>query len=174
MAIPLLFVFQLICVGWKMPHKKKAVWPRETSFIYWNNALGGIHFFMLLQWEVLNVRPGKVDLQFIVKAFLKKRAGGRSFFIAKIFQFLRANLMKAIQKFVKIRKSVKNWMNLSIMKVEMVVSGVMQVVTINCESILPGLNDFMHSIRMWCSFKFPSFLPSNSWHSTDLHSQTTF
>ena len=30
-------------------------------------------------------------------------------------------------------------MNLSIMKVEAVVSGVMRAVTINCESILPGL-----------------------------------
>ena len=27
------------------------------------------------------VRPGKVDLQFIVKAFSKMHAGGRSFFI---------------------------------------------------------------------------------------------
>ena len=62
------------------------------------------------------------------------RAGGHfSFFIAKKFQFLRTNLMKAI------RKPVKNWMNLSIMKVEAVVSGVIQAVTINCESILPGL-----------------------------------
>ena len=71
------------------------------------------------------------------------RAGGHfSFFIAKNFQFLRTNLMKAIQKFVKIRKPIKNLMNLSIMKVEAVVSGVMRAVTINCESILPGLTNY--------------------------------
>ena len=33
------------------------------------------------------IRPGKVDLQFIVKAFLKKHADRRSFFIAKFFNF---------------------------------------------------------------------------------------
>ena len=84
------------------------------------------------------VRPGKVDLQFIVKAFLKKHAGGRSFFIFHCQKFsIFKN--KFNESHSKIRKPVKNWMNLSIMKVEAVVSGVMRAVMINCESILPGL-----------------------------------
>ena len=36
----------------------------------------------------LCIRPGKVDLQFIVKAFLKKHAGGRSFFTFHCQKFL--------------------------------------------------------------------------------------
>ena len=37
------------------------------------------------------------------------------------------------QKFVRIRKSVKNWSKLMIMKFETLVFGVMQVVVINCK-----------------------------------------
>ena len=46
--------------------------------------------------------------------------------------------MKAIQKFVIIRSSVKIEVNSSIMKVEAVVFGVMLAVTINCKSTLPA------------------------------------
>ena len=80
------------------------------------------------------LRPGKVDLQFIIRALSKKHVGWRSFslFITKISK-------KGIQKFMRVRKSVKNWSKIAIMKLEVVVFGVMRAVTTNYKSTLPGL-----------------------------------
>ena len=49
-------------------------------------------------------RPGEVDLQFIVRAFSKKHAARKSLSL-----FFKENYPKIIQKFVRVRKSVKNY-----------------------------------------------------------------
>ena len=59
-------------------------------------------------------------------------------------------------------------MNLSIMKVEAVVSGVMRAVTINCESILPGLilsnwsnivlKNFYHVQQISCDMRIAMYI----------------
>ena len=85
------------------------------------------------------VRPGKVDLQFIVRALSKKHAGGRSFSLIHYqkIHFFQRKLSKGIQKFMRVRKSVKNWSKIAIMKLEAVVFGVMRAM--NCKSTFPGL-----------------------------------
>ena len=42
---------------------------------------------LVLHDEFVNFRPGKVDLQFIVKAFLKRHAGRRSFIHYSLSKF---------------------------------------------------------------------------------------
>ena len=68
-------------------------------------------------WSLLHlmvfIRPGKVNLQFIV-SFYKKYPGGRSFFTIH-YHFFETKLLKVIQKFVRVRKSVKNWSKIIIM-----------------------------------------------------------
>ena len=50
---------------------------------------------------------------------------------------------------MRVRKSVKNWSKIAIMKLEAVVFGVMQAVMINCKSTLPGLKE--HCSRYSCA-----------------------
>ena len=53
------------------------------------------------------MRPGKVDLQFIVRALC-----GREVIFTIHYQknhFFQRKLSKGIQKFMRVRKSVKNW-----------------------------------------------------------------
>ena len=65
------------------------------------------------------------------------RAGGHfSVFIADTFNFFKAKLLR---KFVKVRKSVKIVVKISIMKFEAVLFEVMRAVTINCKLTWPGL-----------------------------------
>ena len=64
-------------------------------------------FIIISYFFIVNFyfRPGKVNLQFIVKAFIQKCAGGRSF----ITTFLKQNYQKLFKNFVRVRKSVQNW-----------------------------------------------------------------
>ena len=59
---------------------------------------------------VTYIRPGKVDLQFIVRALSKKyAAGGHFHYLLPKTSFFSRKLSKGIQKFMRVRKSVKNW-----------------------------------------------------------------
>ena len=81
--------------------------------------------------QLCYIRPGKVYRQSPFKT-----ACGREV----IFHYsLPKNSSKGIQKFMRVRKSVKNWSKIAIMKLEAVVFGVMRAVMINCKSTLPGL-----------------------------------
>ena len=67
------------------------------------------------------------------------RAGGHFHYSLPKIHFFPRKLSKGIQKFMRVRKSIKDWSKIAIMKLEAVVFGVMRAVTINCKSTLPGL-----------------------------------
>ena len=65
--------------------------------------------FLALIRNVHNIRPGQVDLQFIVKAFSKMHVDRRSFFSihCRNFSLFKTKLLTIIEKIVKVRKLVK-------------------------------------------------------------------
>ena len=60
------------------------VFAQTVTYVYSRMRPGSEGLNLLWQPTILPVRPGKVDLQFIVRAFPKMHAGGRSFFIFRI------------------------------------------------------------------------------------------